>query len=222
MSSFPALYGPSLERLGDLPPEKLVILCHGYGANGQDLIGLAINWQQDMPTTSFFSPDAPQKTPGMPGCFQWWAIKSFSQEEQEEGVTRAAPIMNMYIDQKLEEAGLTEEDLVLIGFSQGTMLSLFVGLQRERPLAGIIGYSGAVAAPELLAKNIRSKPPVLLMHGSMDNMIPPTAMTASARFLREQGIEVETHLSEGMGHGIGPDSIQLGGNFLKKAFAIES
>ena len=221
MSSFPALYGPSLPRLGNVPPEKLVIFCHGYGANGQDLIGLGLNWQQDMPTVSFFSPDAPQKTPGMPGSFQWWDIGGFSQEEQERGVTQAAPILDLFIDQQLEAAGLTEADLALVGFSQGTMLSLFVGLQRPHALAAIVGYSGAVAAPELLAQNIATRPPVLLVHGDIDHMIPPTALTASERFLRENDINVQTHLSQGMGHGIAPDGVNLGRDFLQQAFGMQ-
>jgi phospholipase/carboxylesterase len=201
-------------------PEKLVIFCHGYGANGQDLIGLALNWQQDLPTVAFFSPDAPQKSPGMPGGFQWWDLGGFSTEEQERGVTQAAPILNSFIDQQLDQAGLNEEDLALVGFSQGTMLSLYVGLQRQRPLACILGYSGAVAAPELLAQNIQAKPPVLLIHGDMDHMIPPTAMTASERFLKENGIVVQTHLSKGVGHGIAPDGIDLGRDFLMNHFGI--
>ena len=220
MSSFPALYGPSLPRMGNQPPEKLVIFCHGYGANGQDLIGLALNWQQDLQTVSFFSPDAPQKTPGMPGSFQWWDIGGFSKGEQEAGVTQAAPILNTFIDQKLDEAGLTDADLALVGFSQGTMLSLFVGLQRPRPLAAIVGFSGAVAAPELLANTIQSRPPVLLVHGDLDHMIPPTAMTASERFLKENQIDVKTHLSRGVGHGIGPDGIDLGLAFLTEALDL--
>jgi phospholipase/carboxylesterase len=220
MSSFPALYGPSLPRLGDLAPEKIVIFCHGYGANGQDLIGLALNWQQDLPKVTFFSPDAPQKTPGMPGSFQWWDIGGFSQEEQERGVTQAAPILDAFIDQTLDKAGLTEADLALVGFSQGTMLSLFVGLQRARPLAAIVGYSGAVAAPDLLAQRITTRPPVLLVHGDIDHMIPPTAMTASERFLKENQIDVTTHLSRGMGHGIAPDGIDLGSQFLQRAFGV--
>jgi phospholipase/carboxylesterase len=220
MSSFPALYGPALPRMGNLPPEKLVIFCHGYGANGQDLIGLALNWQQDLPTVSFFSPDAPQKSPGMPGGFQWWDLGGFSPAEQEAGVNQAAPILNMFIDQTLDKAGLTEADLALVGFSQGTMLSLFVGLQRARPLAAIIGYSGAVAAPDLLASSIQSRPPVLLVHGDMDHMIPPTAMTASERFLKQNDVDVRTHISKGMGHGIAPDGIDLGRDFLLEAFGL--
>ena len=220
MSSFPALYGPSLPRMDGQKPEKLVIFCHGYGANGQDLLGVGLNWQLEMPTVAYFSPDAPHKSPGMPGGRQWWDIAGFSMEEQERGVTAAAPILNMFIDQTLEEAGLDESDLALVGFSQGTMLSLFVGLQRQTQLACIIGYSGAVAAPDLLAANIKTRPPVLLVHGDMDHMIPPTAMTASERFLTQNGVDVQTHLSRGMGHGIGPDGLDLGRDFLSANFGF--
>ena len=220
MTDLPQLEGPALTPLGDIKPEKLVIMCHGIGANGQDLIGLAVNWHQDLPNVAFFSPDAPQPYPGMPGGYQWWDLRGFTPAEQEEGLRYAAPILNQFIDEKLAETGLTEADTALVGFSQGTMLSLFVGLQRERQLAGIVGYSGALAGADLLAPNIKSRPPVLMIHGDMDQMIPPMMMQAAARFLAEHDVRVQTHISQGMGHGVAADGINFGRDFLNQVFAV--
>lgn len=213
-TTLPVLTGPATSPVAGGAPEKLVIFCHGYGANGQDLIGLAMAWREDMPSTAFYSPDAPEPSPGMPGGRQWWAIRSFSPEEQEQGVGRAAPIFDKFIDAVMLENGLTEADTAVVGFSQGTMVALYAGLRRQRQLAAIVGYSGAVAAPAVLAGTIKSRPPVLLVHGEIDHMIPPVAMTSSERFLRDNGVNVQTHLSKGVGHGIGPDGVALGKKFL--------
>ena len=216
MTDLPKLDGPALPPLAGGPPEKVVILCHGYGANGQDLVGLALGWREPFPTTAFFSPNAPEPVPGAPGGFQWWGIGSMSRDEREQGVTKAAPILDAFIDQTLENTGLTEKDLALVGFSQGTMMALHVGLSRPNPVAGILGYSGAIASGEVLSPLIKNKPPIQLVHGDMDQMIPSGAMDSAATFLRGEGLEVETHLSPGVGHGIAPDGIEIGTAFLHK------
>ena len=216
MTDLPTLDGPVLPPFAGGAPEKLVILCHGYGANGQDLIGLALSWREAFPNTAFFSPNAPEPVPGMAGGYQWWGIGSFSAQEREEGVARAAPVLNAFITQTLSDAGLTEADLALVGFSQGTMMALHVGLSRPNKVAGILGYSGAIASADLLAPLIAHKPPIQLVHGDMDQMIPPGAMDSAATFLRGEGLEVATHVSRGVGHGIAADGIEIGTTFLQQ------
>lgn len=215
------LSGPVVPPASGGKPSQLVILCHGYGANGQDLIGLAGPWREFLPDAAFVAPDAPEGVPGFPGGYQWWGIGSFSEEEREQGVTSAAPGLDAFIDKWLTDTGLNESQLALVGFSQGTMMALHVGLQRANSLACIVGFSGAVAAPNLLAGSIKSRPPTLLVHGDSDEMIPPTALDEAANFLRDQRIEVKTHMSQGVGHGIGPDGVRLGAEFLVQALQPE-
>jgi len=225
MSDLPKLSGPALPPFAGGRPRKIVVLCHGFGASGQDLNGLALGWRMAFPHTAFHSPDGPDRVPGMEDGFQigyqWWPIRNFSAAESEAGLTYAAPILNAFLDRILDHAGLTEADLALLGFSQGTMLALHVGLTRERPVAGIIGYSGAIAAPKLLEPLIRSRPPVQLVHGDLDTMIPPMAMDSAANFLRRNHVPVETHLSAHVGHGIGPDGVDLGEAFLSRVLGPE-
>jgi len=217
-SDLPKLSGPTSLPEGDIKPTSMVILCHGYGSNGDDLIGLVPGWRPILPDTVFISPNAPEKTPMAPGGHQWFALSSLSREEREAGTYKAAPVLDAFIDEKLEEYGLGEDRLVLIGFSQGTMMSLHVGLRREKQLAGILGYSGMLSAPQKLVEELKSKPDVMLMHGDQDNMIPFIAMFEAVGALEAAGVKVDKHISPGCGHGIAPDAIQKGGTFLAKAF----
>ena len=225
MSDLPKLSGPSLPPFAGGRPRKIVVLAHGFGASGQDLNGLALGWRAQFPHTAFYAPDGPDKVPGMEEGFQmgyqWWPIRNFSAAESEAGLTYAAPIFNAFLDKILDHAGLTEADLALVGFSQGTMLTLHVGLTRANPVAGILGYSGAIAAPKLLEPAIRSRPPVQLVHGDLDQMIPPMAMDSAASFLRRNNVPVETHVSARIGHGIGPDGVDLGEAFLAQVLGPE-
>jgi phospholipase/carboxylesterase len=225
MSDLPKLSGPMLPPFAGGRPSKIVVLAHGFGASGQDLNGLALGWRAAFPHTAFYSPNGPEKAPGMEDDdqmgYQWWTIRNFSAAESEAGIARAAPILDAFLDRVLDHAGLTEKDLALVGFSQGTMLVLHVGLSRAAPVAGILGYSGAVAAPRLLEPAIRSRPPVLLAHGDLDHMIPPMAMTSAANFLRRNGVPVETRLSPHVGHGIGPDGVDWGQGFLERVLGAE-
>jgi phospholipase/carboxylesterase len=225
MSDLPKLSGPSLPPFANGRPKKIVVLAHGFGASGQDLNGLALGWRMAFPHTAFYAPNGPDRVPGMEDGYQigyqWWTIRTFSQAESEAGIAYAVPIFNAFLDRILDHAGLTESDLALLGFSQGTMLALHVGLTRATPVAGILGYSGAIAAPKLLEPAIRSRPPVQLVHGDLDTMIPPMAMDSAANFLRRNGVSVETHLSPHMGHGIAPDGIDVGERFLSRVLGPE-
>lgn len=212
------LNGPVREPKAGHPADSLVILCHGYGANGDDLINLADQWRPLLPATVFCAPNAPERAPMAPNGYQWFALSSLSREERSEGTRAAAPILNGYIDHVLSRYGIAESRLALVGFSQGTMLSLEVGLRREPQIAGILGYSGALAAPERLAAEIRSRPPVMLIHGDRDAMIPFTFMYEAVGALEALGVRVEKHLCSGIAHGISPEGLQRGGAFLSRIF----
>ncbi|HTQ13322.1 MAG TPA: dienelactone hydrolase family protein [Rhizomicrobium sp.] len=203
-----------------LPPARgkathLVVLCHGYGADGNDLIGLAPLWQRALPTVAFAAPNAPEPCAGSPMGFQWFPISRLDPDEMQRGVERAAPALAAFLDAELARLELPGERLALVGFSQGTMMSLQVGLRRApRPFA-IVGYSGVLAgeAPELGA----DCPPILLAHGGSDPMIPASALFLTAGSLGRAGAAVQWHVSPGIGHSIDEVGLALGGAFLEMA-----
>ena len=168
----PALSGPSRPPASGGKPRRLVILLHGLGADGNDLIGLAPYWARLLPTAEFVSPNAPFPCDIAPYGYQWFSSQDRTPGAALAGVRAAAPILDAFIDESLKERGLGEDDLALVGFSQGTMMSLYVGLRRSRPVAGIVGFSGRLLAPELLADERRSRPRVLLVHGTNDPLVP--------------------------------------------------
>lgn len=209
--------GPRIAPANGGPADSLVILCHGYGADGNDLIGLAPYWQNLLPGTAFVSPNAPQRCEMSPMGYQWFGISRLDPQEMYRGVLGAAPILDQFIDQELAALGLDESRLALVGFSQGTMMSLQVGLRRARSPAAILGYSGALAGPERLAAEITGRPPILMIHGDEDEMLPVERMHAAVAALGQAGIDVQWHISQGMGHGIAPDGLRLGGEFIHGA-----
>jgi len=213
----PQLSGPVFEPASKKPATSVVLLLHGYGANGDDLIGLAPPLSQALPDTVFLSPNAPYPCEGNPfGGFQWFDVWQKEDENRLTAVRYAEKIVNAFIDVELEKRGLDESKLVFLGFSQGTMLSLQTGLRREKPCAGILGYSGRLESPELLGDEIRSRPPVMLIHGEEDPMLPVDLMDAAAQTLTENGVEVSTFRRPGLGHGIDPDGLKLGAAFLTR------
>ncbi len=204
--------------------KQLVVFIHGYGADGNDLIELGRVWQPALPDAAFVAPDAPEPCAEAPIGRQWFGLTRRDPNERWTGVQRAAPVLNSFIDAELTRTGVPPSALALVGFSQGTMMALHVGLRRAVPPAAIVGYSGLLAAPNqtdvaAMAHEITSRPPVLLIHGDSDPLIPPQAMPMSAAALRALGLTVETHMSAGVGHGIGEDGLRLGLEFLLKAFA---
>ena len=155
--------GPRVGPLSGGPAQQLVILVHGYGSNGEDLIGLVPYWREAFPNASWVSPNAPEPLPGMPGCYQWWDIAN--RGDRTAGVRQAAPVLDAFIDQELARQGLEERQLALVGFSQGTMMSLFVAPRRARQIAGVVGYSGRLLAADSLAAEVKTRPPIFLAHG---------------------------------------------------------
>jgi phospholipase/carboxylesterase len=208
-----ALSGPT-KSPARTPATHLVVLVHGYGADGQDLIGLAQHWQSLLPTVAFAAPNAPTRVPGSPG-YQWFPITRIDPHEMRKGVEAAAPMLDEYLDAELARLGLPPERLALAGFSQGTMLSLHLGLRRKIRPAAIVGFSGLLAAPVPADGTI---PPILLTHGDSDQVIPPQAMFAAASQLGLAGAAVQWHLAPGMGHGIDPEGLAIAGQFLNLAF----
>jgi phospholipase/carboxylesterase len=197
-------------------PQSLVILLHGYGSNGDDLISLAPHWRGALPTTVFVAPNAPEPCPGAPGGFQWWALTSADRSARVDGVARATPVLDAFIDAELARYGLTEAQLALVGFSQGTMMALHVGPRRPRTLAGIVGYSGMLADEAVPAAPQTTRPPILLIHGDADPMIPVAAFHRAKAALARNGFVVESHVSPGLGHSIDLPGLQLGGRFLAR------
>jgi phospholipase/carboxylesterase len=215
----PRLSGPSRPPASGGKPRRLVILLHGLGADGNDLIGLAPYWARRLPDAEFLSPNAPFPCDMAPHGYQWFSSQDRSLEAVLGGVRAAAPILDVFIDEALEQRGLGSGELALVGFSQGTMMSLFVGLRRAEPVAGIVGFSGRLLAPELLASELRSRPPILLVHGTEDPLVPYSSLAAAETTLKAAGVPVETVTSVGIGHSIDDQGLRRGGQFLKKVLS---
>jgi phospholipase/carboxylesterase len=215
----PRLSGPSRPPASGGKPRRLVILLHGLGADGNDLIGLAPYWARLLPEAEFLSPDAPFPCDMAPYGYQWFSSQDRSPEAVLGGVRAAAPILDAFIDEALEERGLDSSELALVGFSQGTMMSLFVGLRRVEPVAGIVGFSGRLLAPELLASELRSRPPILLVHGTEDPLVRFSSLEAAETTLKAAGVPVETVTSVGIGHSIDDQGLRRGGQFLKNVLS---
>jgi phospholipase/carboxylesterase len=215
----PRLSGPSRPPASGGKPRRLVILLHGLGADGNDLIGLAPYWARLLPDAEFLSPNAPFPCDMAPYGYQWFSSQDRTPEAVLGGVRAAAPILDAFIDEALEQRGLGSGELALVGFSQGTMMSLFVGLRRAEPVAGIVGFSGRLLAPELLASELRSRPPILLVHGTEDPLVPYSSLAAAETTLKAAGVPVETVTSVGIGHSIDDQGLRRGGQFLKKVLS---
>jgi phospholipase/carboxylesterase len=215
----PRLSGPSRPPASGGKPRRLVILLHGLGADGNDLIGLAPYWARLLPDAEFLSPNAPFPCDMAPYGYQWFSSQDRSPEAVLGGVRAAAPILDAFIDEALEQRGLGSGELALVGFSQGTMMSLFAGLRRAEPVAGIVGFSGRLLAPELVASELRSRPPVLLVHGTEDPLVPYSSLAAAETTLKAAGVPVETVTSVGIGHSIDDQGLRRGGQFLKKVLS---
>jgi phospholipase/carboxylesterase len=213
------LSGPSRPPAAGGKPRRLVILLHGLGADGNDLIGLAPYWARLLPEAEFLSPNAPFPCDMAPYGYQWYSSQDRSPEAMLGGVRAAVPILDAFIDDALEERGLGSRELALVGFSQGTMMSLFVGLRRAEPVAGIVGFSGRLLAPELLASELRSRPPILLVHGTEDPLVPYSSLAAAETELKAAGVPVETVTSVGIGHSIDDQGLRRGGQFLKNVLS---
>ena len=172
-----------------------------------------------MPEAEFVSPNAPFPCDMAPYGYQWFSVQDRSPATVLAGVRAAAPSLDAYIDEELQKRGLGEGDAVLVGFSQGTMMALYAGLRRERPLGGILGYSGRLIGAQLLAEELRSRPPVLLVHGTDDPLVPFQSMSEAEAALKAAGVPVETLACVGIEHAIDPEGLQRGGQFLQQVLS---
>jgi phospholipase/carboxylesterase len=213
------------ERRGPDAPERLVILLHGYGANGADLIGLADPLMPHLPGTAFVAPDAPERCVAAPTGYQWFPIPwidGSSEEEASAGMERAVEDFEAFVAARMAAEGVTPDRLVLLGFSQGTMMALHVGPRRAEAVAGIVGFSGRLLKPEALADEVVTRPPVLLIHGDMDDVVPFQSLPEAAEALEAAGFErVYAHVMKGTAHGIAPDGLSVALAFLRDVWGLE-
>ena len=210
------LAGPRAEPASGGAARRLVMFLHGYGADGNDLISLSQHFASAVPDAAFVAPNAPARCAGMPFGYQWYDVWQQDRAERLAEIRSAAAILDDFITGELAARGLGEEDLLLVGFSQGTMMSLFVGPRRAKAVAGMIGYSGRLEGADLLAGEIRSKPPVALVHGADDPMVHVSETEKAAAILRQCGIVTDMHVRPGLGHGIDEEGIRIGLEFAAR------
>lgn len=211
-----SLSGPIAKPLSGAKPTSLVVLLHGVGADGHDLISLAPYWAPLLPDAEFIAPDGPQACDMAPYGRQWFSLQDRTPAVIFAGVSASAPILDRFLDEALAARGLDESRLALVGFSQGTMMSLHVGPRRARPLAGILGFSGALTGPDRFAAEIRSRPPVLLIHGEADPVVPFSMMALAEQTLKANRVPVETLACPRLGHSIDEAGLKRGGGFLQR------
>jgi phospholipase/carboxylesterase len=216
MALFPSLHGPVRKPVSGGKPRQLVVLLHGVGADGSDLIGLAPYWAPALPDAEFISPDAPFPCDMAPYGRQWFSLQDRSPASILGGVRAAAPILDAFLDEALATRGLDASRLALVGFSQGTMMSLYVAPRRDKQVAGIVGYSGALVGADALRQEVRSRPPVLLVHGDADQIVPPQAFPLAVSGLKMAGLAVEELICPGLGHSIDETGLRRGGEFLRR------
>lgn len=215
------LDGPRLDPLSG-ETKQLVVFLHGYGADGADLIGLGRQWQRMLPDAAFASPNAPQFCENPPMGYQWFPLRitqrgvESTPEERWLGAVASAPVLDAFLDSELARCKLAPSQLALVGFSQGAMMALHVGLRRPHGVGAIVSYSGMLLGPEHLG-SITVQPPVFLAHGSLDELVPFEAMELSRQALVAVGIKVTTYIEAGIGHGIDGEATWHGGTFLAKA-----
>jgi phospholipase/carboxylesterase len=202
--------------------DSLVVFLHGYGADGADLLGLADPLAQHLPNTAFAAPDAPTPCVANPMGWQWFPIPwldGASEEEMRAAMAESALALDAWLDHAAQAHDLGPERIVIVGFSQGTMMALHVLPRRAQAVAGIVGFSGRLLDPAALASQARARPPVLLVHGDADEVVPPDSLPQAAEALTGAGFEVYTHMARGLGHGIDPEGLGLALQFVHKVLA---
>jgi phospholipase/carboxylesterase len=219
----PELDGPRLEPQSG-HARQLVVFLHGYGADGNDLIDIGRAWAALLPDAAFVSPHAPHPCGQSPMGREWFPLTFRDPNERWNGVQAAAPALSAFLDAELKRRNLPPQALALVGFSQGTMMALHIGLRRTAAPAAIVGYSGMLVTPETgepdgFSAQITSRTPVLLIHGDQDQVIPVQALMHAAQGLAALEVPVEWHVSPGIGHGIDQEGLRHGGEFLAKQFA---
>lgn len=203
------------------PAKQFIMFLHGVGADGNDLIGLAPEFARILPHAAFASPNAPEPCDFAPMGRQWFSLMDRSPSALLNGVKAAAPAVNAFIDAELKKWNLDDSALALIGFSQGTMVALYTALRRPKPCAAVLAYSGALLGAETLGAEIVSRPPVLLIHGDQDPVVPVEALGHAAAVLSANGVPMEMNVRNGLGHGIDAEGFVLGARFLARSFGVK-
>jgi phospholipase/carboxylesterase len=192
-------------------PGRLVVLLHGYGTNGNDLIGLGMQWRSLLPDALFISPDAPEEVPNYPMGRQWFSLDAERPVARLVGLPAVRPVMEEFLKDLWSQTGLTARDTLLVGFSQGAMVALHVGLALTEPLMGIVAFSGALVAPENFPA---ARTPICLVHGDSDTVVDPQLSAEAEAVLRAAGFAVHYHVSPDAGHGIAPDGLAFAEAFI--------
>jgi len=217
-NDLPTLSGPEFGPASGGKPKQLVILCHGLGADGNDLIGLAPHYAKVLPNAMFVSPNAPFQCDMSPFGYQWFSLQERTEEAMLAGAQKAQPILDAFIDQQLAKYKLTERNLALVGFSQGTMVSIFTVPRRKIPVAGVVAYSGRLIGKDLMAQEICCNPPMVMINGDQDELVPVTLQPAAVNTLRALGVKIEGHIRPGLGHSIDDVGIKIAQDFLSALF----
>ncbi|MEZ5932921.1 MAG: alpha/beta fold hydrolase [Alphaproteobacteria bacterium] len=212
------LSGPSAAPAAGGPPRQLVVLLHGVGADGADLITLSQAMARDLPHARFIAPNGPEPCDMAPMGYQWFSLSDRNPARMLEGIKRSAPLIDAFLDAELARDGLGDHQLALLGFSQGTMMSLYVAPRRAKAMAGVLGFSGALMGAETLASEAVSRPPILLIHGDADQVVPVQALHGAVAGLQAADIPVQWSVRPGLPHGIDPEGIAAGAAFLAQAF----
>ncbi|MCP3969335.1 MAG: prolyl oligopeptidase family serine peptidase [Rhodobacteraceae bacterium] len=204
--------------------KSVVVFLHGYGADGADLLGLADPLAEHLPDTVFLAPNAPERCVNNPMGYQWFPVPwldGSSEESADASMMQSVEDLNAYLDNVLTDEAVTHGQLILFGFSQGTMMSLHVAPRRAEAVAGVVGFSGRLLQPESLAEEARVKPPVLLVHGDQDDMVPIQSLPEAGNALTEAGFEVFAHVMKGTGHGIAPDGLSVALAFIRDRLGLD-
>jgi phospholipase/carboxylesterase len=212
------------ERKGPQKADSVVVFLHGYGADGADLLGLADPLAPHLPRTAFYAPNAPERCVNNPMGYQWFPIPWMDGSSEEQAKASAAQSfqdINVFLDKVLVDEGIPADRLALVGFSQGTMMALSVAPQREPEIAGVVGFSGRLIDPEQ-AVDAKTRPPILLIHGDEDPVVPFDSMGIAGEALQNAGFTVYGHVMKGTGHGISPDGLSVALAFLKERFSARS
>ena len=205
-----------IKPLSKEKPKQAIILCHGYGGDGEDISLLAINWQRFLPNTIFLCPNGPETCSINPTGFQWFDLEIEKEEIILEKSLVAEKKLILFIDEVLDNFQLEPKNLSLIGFSQGCMMSIQVGLKKKQQINCIIGYSGKVINKKHLSNNINSKPKLFLMHGANDTIVSPTHLLEAKEYFHQHGLKIKTKLFNNCEHKIPIEGSSLGLSFLKK------
>ncbi len=214
------LDGPRVAPAAGGVARQLVVFAHGYGSNGQDLLGLSPYFAEALPNAAFVAPNAPEPVPGFPGeAFQWFGLSAMDPVRLATGVEAASSSLDAFLNDELARLGLPASACALVGFSQGTMMALHVGPRRREALGAVVGFSGLLAAPEKLPAELRSRPPILLAHGDSDDRVPPQSLFAALAALADAQAPALWRLCPGQGHTIPEEALSLAVEFLHDAFA---